>query len=209
MSYLSGGYLSGDNTLTQSDARDIGFAQATSQRQIANYKKYYKIIANLSPQALQNLHANLNATLAQLPADKRDLIVSMGKRTTSYTDPREVVGLGDPVSGTASTIAAITGIVATLATVGLTIAQAAEQRKQNKASAASAQQSEALQQEILRTQLDSIKADVEAKKRANQPQPQITPNGELIIPANQAKTNTTAIAAGLALTGAAAYVLMK
>lgn len=209
MSYLSGGYLSGDNTLSQSDAREIGFAQATSQRQINNYKKYYRIISSLSPQALQNLRANISATLEQLPAAKRDLIVTMGRRTASYTDPREVVGLGDPVSGTASTIAAITGIVATLATVGLTIAQAAEQRKENKAASAAQQQSEALNQQILRAQLDSINAEAEAKKKASQPQPQIGPNGELILPSARPKTNTTAIAAGLALTGAAAYVLMK
>jgi len=230
MSYLSGGYLSGDNTLSQSDARDIGFAQATSQRQIENYKKYYKIIANLSPQALQNLAVDVSNTLEQLPASKRNLIKEMALRTTSYTDPRAVVGLGlgpltavtgaatgaataasaaSAAANTAKMIASIVGIVATLATVGLTVAQGVQQRKDNKAAAAAQQQSEALQQEILRTQLDSIKAEAEAKKMASQPQPQIGPNGELILPSDQPKTNTTAIAAGLALTGAAAYVLMK
>lgn len=212
MSYLSGSYLSGESSLTEDDARDIGLSQAVSNRQIANFKKYYQIIANLSPQAQANLAANLNNVLAKLPPSKRQLILDMSKRTTSYTDPRAVVGLGNPAgaaTGTASTIAAITGIVATLATVGLQIAQVAEQRKENKAAAAQQQQSEALNQQILRAQLDALNAEAEARKAANQPQPQIGPDGQLILPSDKSKTNTAAVAAGIALTGAAAYMLVQ
>ena len=211
MSYLSGSYLSGDAQLTQDEARDIGLSQAASNRQIANYKKYYKIVANLSPQARANLMAQLNNVLERLPKPQHDLVLEMGLRTASYADPRAVVGLGQiqAAASTASTIAAITGLVATLATVGLTVAQAVDARKQNKETAAAQQQSEALNQQILQAQLSALKQDAEAKKAASQPQPQIGPNGELLIPADQSKTKTAAVVTGIALTGAAAYMLIK
>jgi hypothetical protein len=213
MSYLSGSYLSGESTLTQSEARDIGFAQATSQKQIANYHKYYKIVQGLSPQARQNLLINLNNLLESLPSKQHNLIMEMSLRTMSYEDPRAVVGLGQgpaaAATSTASTIAAITGIMATLATVGLQVAQVTQQRKQNKAAAEQQQQSEALNQQMLRTQLKSLKDEAAARKAAQQPQPQIGPNGELIIPSDQSKTKTAAVVTGIALTGAAAYMLTQ
>ncbi len=218
MSYLQGGYLSGDAGITDSDALDKALSAATSDKQLANFKFYYGQVASLTPAARDNLIASLNNVLARLPPKVHDLVVQMGNRTASYADPRGVPGLGQVAAAagaanTVSTIAAITGIIATLGTIGLQVATTLDQRKQNNAAAHNAQETENIQQQILRSQLAEqelriadLKAQSTAKAGAG---PGIAPDGSLILPAAPKTTTPAAVATGIALTGAAAYMLTR
>ncbi len=215
MSYLCGSYLSGDAPLTDEQAFDAAMSNAASDKQLNNYKFYYAKVAALSPAARQNLLAQLNNILSRMPAKNREVILSAAMRTASYADPRSVVGLGDPVTGAASTVAtvaAITGIVATLGTIGLQVATTLDQRKQQQAVANQAKETQDIQQNILRAQLQEQElriADLKTQQaaKASTAQPAIGPNGELIVPST--KPSAAAVGTGVALTAAAAYLLTK
>ena len=210
MSYLCGSYLSGDAPLTDEQALDTALSSATSNKQLANYKHYYRQVAALSPAARQNLAANLQIILNKMPAKTRQTVEAMALRTATYADPRAVVGLGNP-AGAVSTVAAITGIVATLGTIGLQVATTLDQRKQSKEAASEARESEKIQQQILRAQLAEQElriADMKAKQSTNVAAgPGIAPDGSLIVPST--KPSATQIGTGVALTAAAAYLLSK
>lgn len=220
MPYLRGSYLSGlngDTRLNDDDALDAALSQASSDKQLYNYKRYYQQVLRMTPAARANLVANLNEILSRLPAKTQSLVVTMANRTASYMDPRGVPGLGTvgAAAGAASTvsnIAAITGIVATLGTIGLQVATTLDQRKQQKDVAKSQQASEKLQQQILQAQLDEQQlriADLKAQQAAKQPTtgPTIGPNGEVILPST--KPSTGALVTGAALTAGAAYMLLS
>lgn len=213
MSYLCGGYLSGE--LTDEQALDSALSNATGDRQINNFKKYYRQVAALSPAARANLAANLQRVLAQLPAKSRNVVESMALRTASYVDPRQATGLGNPaaaatgVATTAQTISTITGILASLATVGLSVATTIDQRKQDKKQAEAAVKSERANQALIQQQMEAQRiANEEAKLRL---QPggaalQVAPDGSLIAPKT---TSAAAVGTGVALTAAAAYLLIR
>lgn len=225
MPYLSGSYLcglSGDTRPTDENALEAALAQASSDKQLANYKRYYRQIMYMTPEARAQLMANLNRLLARLPTKTQNLVMTMANRTASYMDPRGVPGLGNPAAAaagaagtaasTASTIATITGIVATLGTIGLQVATTIDQRQQQKDVAKSQQASEKLQQQILQSQLEEQQlriADLKAQQAAKQATtgPTIGPNGEVILPSTKPSTGT--LLTGAALTAGAAYMLLS
>ena len=200
MSYLQGGYLNGDAGLTSDDALDHALAQATSNKQLANFKYYWQQVSAMTPAARAQLVDRLNATLAALPSKTRSIVGSMSMRTASYADPRAVVGLGG-----LEAIGTIVSTVATLATLGLTVASALDARKKSKAEESRAAKTEKLNQEMLRAQLADVKAQ-QAARMAPTSGAAIAPDGSIIVPA---KTSPAAIATGIALTGAAAYMLTR
>lgn len=225
MSYLRGGYLSGE--LTDEQALDTALSNATGDRQIKNFKKYYQQVAALSPAARANLVASLQQVLARLPAKSRNLVESMAMRTASYTDPRQATGLGmwgsltSVVSGaqaatsttsTLATIANIAALVATVGTLGLGVAKSLDERKQNKKQAEAVVGTERANQALLAQQVESQRLANEQIKmqlaqRSSGASPSLAPDGSLVVPAN--KPSATQVGAGVALTAAAAYLLIN
>jgi hypothetical protein len=186
---------------------DIALSEATGPKQLNNFKRYYKQIAALTPDARRNLIGNLNRLVDRLPHNVQEIVMKMSKRTEQYVDPS---ALGEPISGTASTINAIVGLTATLATLGLTVYGAVDQRQKDKDAANAAKRAEAANQQLLNAQIEQQNLTNEALRQqlaAKVPtsgQAAIAADGSLVVPA---KTNTAAVVTGLALTGAAAYML--
>lgn len=186
MSYLDTGYLGG--SVTDEQDRTAGLAQSASH--IARYRQAINQLASLSQTQIEQVQQALLNRFSQLTPAQQQQAETLAEATKNV-DPRVVTGLGDPVTGAASTMSTIAGIaalVATLGTLSLGVVQFVDQRKQAKAATAA-------QVNLLNAQAAAL-APTPQQQTATAPQPGASPR---VIGDTKPSLVPLAVGGGLAL----------
>ena len=221
MAYVRGNGLGAD-TPAAIDPRDRAASLVQSDEHRARFAYAFRSAKYLTPAQQQALLRSLEARIDALPASRRQQVAALAT-TTVTLDPRASVGLGEPISGTLSTVAAIASLVATLGTLGLTTVTFLDQQKQKKAAASAERQQTSAQTALVNQQIaaqqqamaeEKIRFDAEmaalrpvssAPATASATKMVVGPDGRL----QPATSNTTPLLLGSGVAAAAAMFFLK